>query len=465
MKKEKGFSLVEVVITLGVLTFIMMGSYQAFLHYFKINVMTNQRAVKSILATQRVEEWKSVKGENFAPGVSFPIYTPSVSNGTITFSRTVVNIPAVTQLEVDCTNNSTVSQNAGYNYTLIQGSYSNPGYSSPSNCWVHPTTRTGPTDTTPGNVIFVIDCPAGTSSALELQMVDYSTKLREQRVIINNLVKGNFNAAALVPPSGVTASIPLTSVDTSTGHLTIEIEQTGSVYTAITGLDDCSSTSASWTRYPSSVSRSNVTTPVAPVGYTETDTKCMTVYGPGTSGQYLKRKFNVSGSGAAVNDLLTVWLYLDTNQTAWFLSKGTSGGSSNTINSTTTGWQKLYRTIAAGEITSSTTMSICWDKYSLPNTSDSFYVNQVAIEKANPPNPNAVLTRFAMKSLAGFTDPDSTVGSPVPPPGSHYPYIITSRIVPTDTISGAALGWQVEVTVSKENDKYSPVTIINTINR
>lgn len=461
MKNEKGLTLVEVVITMFVLSIVMLAAVQAFFHFFKVNLLTNEKAIKSVVATERIEEWKSVKGENFAPGVLFPVYSPTVSNGIITFSRTLVPIPAITQLEFDCTTHTVTTQNLGYNYSLVQGNFGNPGGGSPTNCWVHPLTRTPPDDTTPGNVIFSITCPSGMSGTLEMRLIDYMSKLRTERVIVNNLVKGSYTSAELAPPNGKLVSIPLTSVDTGTGNLTIEIEQTGSINNTISVVDECFSSASSWSKYPSGVTRSNVTTPFTPLPYTETDTKCMSIRAPGSSGQYVRRSLNTSAG--AIGDSIIMWVYLDDNEKCWFT---TPAGSSNTVNSMTTGWQKLTKVISASsEKSSSTGITIKFEMYTIPNTSDTLHVNQVSIEKASGTNPNAVISNFALKSFTGFTDPDSAAGAPIPPPGSHYPYIITSTVTPTDDIAGAALGWLVTVTVSKQNDKFQPVTISNTINR
>lgn len=468
MKNQKGFTLVEVVLTAFILSVIMLAAFSAFYNFFKVNVLMNERAIKAVLATERVEEWKSVKGENFAPGVQFPVYTPTVSGGTITFSRTLVAIPAVTQLSVDCTTNLTLTQNSGYSYSLIQGTYTNPGYGSTSNCWVHPKPPRAAGDTTPGNVVFVITCPASVSATLEMQLIDYATMQRSERVIINNLVKGTYTATDLVPPNGKSTSFPLTSVDTSTGNLTIEIEQTGIINNAVTVIDDCYSSVATWTRYPSTVTKANITTPFTPLPYTETDTKCMSIKGPGSSGQYVRRTLNTTS--ASIGDSITAWVYLDDNEKCWF---NTPAGSSNTAYSDTTKvygdparWTKLSKVItASSERTTSTPITIKFEQITTPNTADTLFVNQVSVEKVTAPNPNAVISNFTLKSLVGFTDPDSSPGAPIPPPGSHYPYIITSSVAPTDVASGQPLGWVVTVTVSKQNEKFKPVTVSNTINR
>jgi len=461
-KKNKGFTLIEILITIFLISIILMATVKAFFYYFKVNIMANERAVKTAIATQRLEEWKSVKGENFIPGVLFPIYKPAVSTstGVISFSRTLVSIPAVTQLQVDCTTNTALIQNSGYSYNLTTGAFSNPGYGSASNCWVNPLPPRVVGDSTPGNVIFTVDCPPGSSGVLEMQFVDYASMQRTQRVVINNLVKGTYTAAQMAPPLGITANYALTAVDTSTGHLTIEVEQTGVINNAVSVADDMLSSAGSWTKFPSSISKSNVTTPFTPLPYTETDTKAMTVYGPGSSGQYLRRTLNTTAG--TVGDTLALWAYLDTNQKCWF---STSAGSSNTITSAVTGWQKMSRiTTAASEHNSSTPVTIKFQEVTTPNTSDAFIVNQFQIEKTNPPNPNAVLSAFTFKTLIGFTDPDTATGAPVSTP-TFGNYIVSSTVMPTDSVAGAALGYVVTVSVSKQNDLFTPIVLTNTINR
>ena len=461
-RKSKGFTLIEILITIFLISIILMATVKAFFFYFKVNIMANERAIKTAIATQRLEEWKSVKGENFIPGVLFPIYRPAVSTSTgiITFTRTLVSIPAVTQLQVDCTTNTALIQNPGYAYNLTTGTFANPGYGSTTNCWVNPLPPRAIGDSTPGIVVYTVDCPSGSTGVLEMQMVDYATRQRTQRVTINNLVKGTYTTAQMAPALGITANFPLTAIDTSTGHLTIEIEQTGVINNSLTVVDDMLSSSSSWTRYPSSVSRSNITTPFTPLPYTESDTKAMTVYGPGSSGQYLRRTLNTTAG--SVGDTLSLWARLDTNQKCWF---NTSAGSSNTITSAVTGWQKMSRvTTASSEHNSSTPVTIKFDGVTTPNTSDAFVVNQFQIEKANPPNPNAVISAFTFKTLIGFTDPDTSAGAPVPTP-TFGNYIVTSTVMPTDSVAGAALGYVVTVTVSKQNELFKPIILTNTINR
>ncbi len=461
MNAKKGFTLVEMVIMLGVIAFIMLGAYNAFLMYFKGNVLMNSRAIKSLLATQRVEEWKSVRGENFAPGVAFPIYTPYVTSaGVISIACTTVSIPAITQLEIDCTANSVMTQASGYSCSLTQGTFGNPGYGAATNCWFHPATR-AVTDTTPGDITFIINCPDAITSTLFIKMIDYNSMQRQQRILINNLVKASYVASNLAPTGGATATIQLNSIDTGTGVLTVEIEQTGAVNPDIGVLDGFSTSSANWTATGSGITKSNITTLITPVGFLDSDGMCMTVTAPTTTtatAATLRKALNISScSPVAGTDQLVVWIAMqDSAKVAWFQ---TTGGSSNTCSSAvTTGWQKLSRTITAGEITTSTAITI-------RTTSTKFLLNDFYVLDLNPPNPNAVLDHITMKSLIGFTDPDSTAGAPVPPPGSHYPYIITSTVTPSDATAGMAEGWVVSVSVSKQNDKYQPVTVINTINR
>lgn len=460
--KNKGFTLIEILITIFLISVILMATVKAFFYYFKINILANERAIKTSIATQRLEEWKSVKGENFIPGVMFPIYRPTVntSTGIISFSRTLVSIPAITQLQVDCTTNTALIQNTGYGYILTNGTFSNPGYGSTTSCWVNPTPPRTVGDATPGKLVFTIDCPAGSTGVLEMQMIDYASMNRTERVVINNLVKGTYTDTQMAPALGISASYPLTAVDTSSGHLTVEVEQTGVVNNSLSVVDDMVSSSGSWTRSPSSISRSNITTPFTPLPYTETDSKAMTVYGPGSSGQSLRRTLNTTAG--RVGDTLALWARLDNNMKLWFT---TSAGSSNTVTSAVTGWQKLSRvTTSSSEHNSSTPVTIRFEGLTTPNTSDAFIVNQFQIEKASPPNPNAVLSGFTLKTLIGFTDPDSTAGSPVTT-ATFNKYIVTSSIMPTDSVAGAALGYIVTVSVSKENDLFEPIILTNTINR
>ncbi|MEI7904705.1 MAG: prepilin-type N-terminal cleavage/methylation domain-containing protein [Candidatus Firestonebacteria bacterium] len=460
LRKNKGLTLVEIIITFSVISVLLMASTKAFTQYFKANIRTNQMAIKTALATERLEEWKSVKGENFLPGVSFPLYSPQVnsSTGVITFTRNVISIPAVTQLEVDCTGNSTTTQNTGYSYTLLQGGFANPGWGASSNCWVDPVTRSSG-NTAPGNIKFVINCPAGITATLGMQMVDYATLARNERVVINNFVKGSYIDSDLVPPDGKTISLPLTSIDTGTGHVTVEIEQTGIINSSdYLAIDTCSSNSG-WT--VSSGSRTAINTISTIIPYTETDTpgKCLSIRSTlATSPKTAVKSLNTSA--AVAGDTFSAWVYLSVDQQAWFTLPS---GNSNTCTSAVTGWQKLSRVMTAADIGNSKSFTLKFKEISTADT-EIIFLNQIGTEKATPSNPNAVLTNFNLISLNGFTDPDSTSGSPVTI-ASHPGYIIDSVIFPTDTTAGQAVGWTVTITVSMVNDKYKPVVLSNTINR
>jgi prepilin-type N-terminal cleavage/methylation domain-containing protein len=461
--KNKGVTLVELLITTTIISVIFMASTKAFFQYFKSNVRTNQRAVKIALATGRLEEWKSVKGENFLPGVNFPIYSPNTdtSTGVISFSRQVVAIPAVTQLDIDCIFN-TYTANSGYSYTLIGvGTYfGDPGFGSTSNCWYAPGSRTVANENDPGNIKFAITCPAGVTAILELTLIDYATKARTERVVVNGITKESYTAANLVPPDGILCSIPLSTIDTATGSITVEVEQTGVINNAaVTVLYDCTSTSG-WTSNTGTQSVKN--TPHTPTPYTEEGTKksfrCVSASAGTTTVSYYR---NINTSTRQIGDYARLWVDVDTDDTVWF---SMPGGNSNVVVGPTAGWVQLTRIMDINDIGASKLFSINY----LQNTgahNATIFANQVTTEAATTAtNPNAVLSHITLKTLAGFTDPDSTSGSPVTT-ASHSGYIIKSELEPTDILSGKALGWKVKVTVSKVNDEYEPVVISNTINR
>ena len=461
LKKNSGLTLVELIITFFVIRIILMSTTRTFYKYLKANIRTNQMAIKTTMATERLEEWKSVKGENFLPGVSFPIYTPNVntSTGVISFSVSIVSIPAVTELDIDCTINSMVTQNTGYSYTLTGGTYSNPGFGSSTPCWCDPAARTVANENVPGDIAFTLNCPTGITATLELTMIDYATKARTQRVLVNGITKASYIASDLVPPNGKLCSIPLTAIDTSTGHLSIEIEQTGVVNnSSVTVINNCSSTSG-WTLSSGTGTIQN--TPHTPTPYSEESTPKSYRITSTTSTTPISLSRTINTSASQPGDYIRLWVYIDTNDKMWFT---TPGGDSNIVVGPTSAWQQLTKIMTAADDGSSIPISI---KY-VQNTSShaaTVYANELTTEAATTAtNPNAVLSRVTLKSLIGFTDPDSTAGSPVTT-ASHPGYIITSSLLPTNTAGGQAIGWTVSVSVSKVNDPYMPVVISNTINR
>ena len=464
---KRGISLTEVAITLLVLSIGLLYGMKVFINYFKTNVYSNEKAIETVLATERIEEWKSVGGDNFVPGVQVPIFSSSVDgSGVITFTRNLITVPAVTQLEVNCTTNTVVTQASGYSYTLTTGTFGDAGGG--NNCWFSPATR--PVDDhTPGSIQFTITVPASVSCTLSMNLVDLGTELREERVIVNNIIRGSYTVAQLAPPSGQTLSVNLTSNDTASGTINIEIEQTSATYqvagnTSII-LDDCNDTG--WTRYPSSVTRSVVstsTTTPPSLPYTESDTQCLYISAPGSSGQWIRRDYNTSTSSAG--DTISAWIRFNADTSGGIQTyMNLPGGNSNTVTSATNGWQQMTKTLTASDIGSSIPLYIYFDGLTTPNTHDRFHLNEIVLTSSTVSNPNAVMSSFNLKSLVGFTDPDSTPGAPVAPPGTHSPYIITSTLTPSDSTPGAALGWIVTVSVNKSGSNYEPVTISNTINR
>ncbi len=461
LKGSKGLTLIEIVITFFIISLILMSATRAFYQFYRANIRTNQMSIKMALATERLEEWKSIKGENFLPGVSFPLYTPNIntSTGVISFSVRTVTIPAVTELDIDCTNNSTVTQNTGYACTLTSGAFGNPGFGSSSTCWYEPSTRTVANENTPGSIRFTLDCPAGVTSILELTMIDYETASRTQRVLVNGITKASYIASDLVPPSGELCSIPLSASDTSSGHITVEIEQTGVVNNAsVTVINNFTATSG-WTL--SAGTGTIVNTPTTPTPYSEESTKKSYRINSATSTTTISLSRTINTSVNQAGDYIRLWVHVDTSDKMWFT---TPSGNSDTATGPITNWQQLTKIMSASDDGANIPISI---KY-IQNTSShaaTVYVNELTTEAASTAtNPNAVLSRITLKSLEGFTDPDSTAGSPVTT-ASHPGYIITSSLDPTNTSAGQAIGWTVSVSVSKVNDKYGPAVISNTINR
>jgi Tfp pilus assembly protein PilV len=453
---RRGISLTEVAIVVGVVSVSLLYAMRAFYSYTQANVYTNEKAIETVLATERIEEWKVVGGDNFVPGVQIPTFSKSVdANGVITFTRTLTTVPATTSLDVDCTTNTVNTQAAGYSYTLTQGTYGDAG--SGNNCWFNPSTR-APGDHTAGNVKFSLTVPSSVSCTLSLNLVDLGTKLREERVIVNNVTKASYTAAQLVPPTGQTCTVNLTSNDTSSGTINVEIEQTNTTYevagNVATILDDCNDTG--WTRFPSSIVRTVVatstTTPPA-ITYSESDSQCLYISAPGSSGEYIYRNFNTSTASAG--DSISAWIRFNADTSGGCQAyMSMPGGVSNTVTSATSGWQQMTKVLTASDIGASIRVYIYFGGLSLPNTNDRFHLNELLITSSTTTNPNAVISSFTLQSLTGFSDTSS-----------NPPYVITSSLTPADSVPGAALGWIVTTSVSKTGSSYQPVTISNTINR
>lgn len=450
---KKGITLTEVAITLGVISISLLFGMKAFVGYFKSNVYTNEKSVETVLATGRIEEWKSVGGNNFVPGVQIPLFTTSVAaNGVVSFTRSLYAVPATTSLQVDCTTDTIVTQTSGYSYVLTQGTYGDAGGG--NNCWFDPGIRL-PGDHTPGSIKFTITVPTSVSCTLTMNLVDLGTRYREERVIVNNIIRGSYTAAQLVPLAGQSVAVNLTSNDTSTGTINVEIEQTNTTYQVAGNtfvLDDCND--AGWTDDPPSIVLSNPTTPGTPLPYTESDGQSLYVDGPGSSGQNIYRNYNTSL--ALAGDSITAWVRLDADTSGGIqVWMNLPSGNSNVVTSAVSGWQQLTKVLTAADIGASIPVYIYFGQLTTPNTHDRFHLNELTLQfVTTQTNPNAVLSSFTLQSLTGFTDTTT-----------YPPYIITSALTPSDSTPGAALGWIVTVSVSKSGSNYQPVTISNTINR
>lgn len=445
---ERGVTIIEAMISSTILTVAVVASLKAFYHYQEANLQAEDRSLRTVLATERIEQWKSVGAQNFVPGVNVPVMVPSVNSaGVITFTRTLVAVPATTALHVDCTINSAVAMSSGYAYALIQGAYGDAGGS--ALCFYDPVVR-AVDDHTPGIVRLSLTIPTGMSGNLKLNLIDYGGKFREQQIVVNNVVRASYTSGQFAAPNGVTLSIPITSTDTSDGWLLVSIEQINNVASVSTVIDDYNDTTGQ-TKSPASAAMSIVATP--PV-FTDddSDVQSIRITGPGSSAAHIRKDYDLSF--ASSGDTLRAWVLMDQDTGLNIKSRLRMRSGSGPWVSAVAGWAQLTMAVGASDITTATNVTLEFQQISVPNTSDLIYANQLTIDSPMK-NPNAVLTWIKFEAFSQYTD---TI--------SHAPYTVTSVLTPTDNIAEAALGWQVQVTVSRPNrPKWGNVTIANTLNR
>ena len=229
-KKEKGFSLLEILLATVVLVIGALGAMKIFIPMFKSIEADRERIAMTNIALNRIEEWRSYTYADLVPKMQFTYFTRAIDpdTGVIAFGQIVYEIDSESKINLTADAQACAS---GYNYSfgLPSGTNMLGGADTINDVWYDGPDST-PGNNTPGVIGLTLTCPKGVSGILTIIVYDYDNQQREEKVYINGILVAAYNDGDTSTTNDFNIPQPieytLTQTDTQSGQVFIEIKQT-----------------------------------------------------------------------------------------------------------------------------------------------------------------------------------------------------------------------------------------------
>jgi prepilin-type N-terminal cleavage/methylation domain-containing protein len=229
-KHKSGFSLIEVMLSAVILVIGVLGAMNIFIPMFRSIENDRQRVEMTNVTLDRIEEWRAYTYSQLQPDMAFTYFTRVVNRdtGSITFGQHTIVIDSVSKINLT-PDAQTVASGYDFTFNLPSAPNMSGGVDNANDVWYD-----GPDNTvgnnTPGLISLTLGCPHGVSGILRIQVRDYNSQLREEKVYINGIVVAAFSDGDADPGNNFSAmrtvQYTLTQTDTQSGQILIEIRQT-----------------------------------------------------------------------------------------------------------------------------------------------------------------------------------------------------------------------------------------------
>ena len=481
---QKGFTLPEAMFATFILAVGIVGLQTAMSRGLVSAVRAWDREVKTNIAMSRLEEHKAQVFSSFQPGMVLPVLLPTPIAGAtpVNFANGAITYTSTTRVSIDATSNS-VSVSSGYGVVYPTPGFDNNYFYGDVNPNASPTPnqiwgdykRVDPCDTTSGNMYFNITTPNNVRGLLTFNVVDRKGLQRQEKIWVNGAVTaltvGNISTTTPTP-----VTFPITNLDTSSGLLSIHIQQTGGIDDWGNEIEDGATNASLFTiqatsttsptpfpSKPTPIAKSNFGinygTPVPSNFGCDTSPNALLANGraPGkvtwTSGA-LSMRLDAPGKVFAglywMNSMSVTMRVIATP------NPGAGAGAATLIGGAASrGWTQIG---TASNLAQGTTITqIIFDFVGTTAAVTNYLgIDSVRTVYDNALNPNAVLDSMTLGVLDSYVDTTT-----------YKDYVVQSLIQPM-TAAGAASGYDIQVIVHNAKngvitDTFAPVTVTNSV--